>query len=282
MRWSYRYRKNPISTREADTVGNTHRARGSKHLFEKKLSSYSFILILDATLLIVYVFFYSPLLIIDQLHISGGENVSEVAIQKLVRDYNKTLRFGIIPQTNLLAFSVSNFKDYISEQFDFEEISIQKKLFHTLTINVKEKSPFALFYSLDKIFLIEKNGFIAGQYTGDMSNEQAFQKIVEEVALGEPKVADQLVSSDTALFMQGFPAKLSGDAGLTFSEWTIPSRDSQRLHARVSDGWYIVFQMQKDLTQQYQNFLTVWNEKLAVSPPSEYVDVRITDRVFFK
>ncbi|HCJ52659.1 MAG: hypothetical protein A2898_04315 [Candidatus Kerfeldbacteria bacterium RIFCSPLOWO2_01_FULL_48_11] len=282
MRWSYRYRKNPISARKADTVGDTRRAHGQKQLFGKKLGSYSLMLVLDAALLIVYVFLYSPLLVIDQLHISGGENVSEAVIQTLVRDYNKTLRFGIIPQTNLLAFSASSFKDYVSEQFDFEEISVQKKLFHTLTINVKEKSPFALFYSVDRKFLIEKNGFIAGEYTGDIGNEQAFQKIVEEVALGEPKVADQLVSPDTALFMQGFPAKLSGDAGLTFSEWTIPSRDSQRLHARVSDGWYIVFQMQKDLTQQYQNFLTIWNEKLAVNPPSEYVDVRITDRVFFK
>ncbi|MFC1687300.1 cell division protein FtsQ/DivIB [Patescibacteria group bacterium] len=284
MRWDFRGKR--IQRRRGI---NETSPQFSNPLFKKSSWSslvvlhpgFFFLALLTIVIGTVYLFLFSPLFNISSIIVEGEQGISESSIKLHVVEQSEQFRIGIIPQNNLLAFSRSGLKELLRTHYDLESLIVTKKLPGTISISFSEKNPFAILVSGENRYYIEENGLLSAEMTTE-STIEGYIEIIEEVSLGPPTVGTSVFSSSVAVFIQGLSNRLQADIGVSIEKWMIPSFESEQIHALTPDGWRIFFHMNKDLNQQYDNFLATWNHYFTESPPNEYIDVRILDRVIYK
>ncbi len=285
MRWDFRNKK-LVQRAQSGQRGPTFR----NPLFQKRslqgmlAQDLGTALLAAATLVLAgaYFFLYSPIFQLNHVVIEGTSTVPSSTLERITQEQLRHRRSGIFLQSNYFTFSGRSLKTRLNEQYSFSEITIRRKPFHSLSLRVEEKLPFALLVTQSATFIIDESGLVIRQPDEGETLQASFIRIVEEVSLTAPSVGERVLSDSVASFVKSTSENFSRDFGMVLNEWRIPSLDAARIHARTEKGWEIYFSTEKDLAQQYANARNVWNDSLKSSPPDSYIDVRILDRVYYK
>lgn len=262
----------------SDASGNPLFPRHTISTLLREHRAFFTIFFLTLVLTFVYGVLYSPIFAIRKIEIVGGNTASQESIRQIALSWmnKRTLPFV---QWNLFTLSKHQLQNKITDHWSLNTLTIAKHLPGTLKISISEKKPIILYESGDLRFTIDEAGTVVSIVEPGILQE--LPCIIDESGV-PPKVGDTLFTTSILDFTRSFPNSFIAVTGEQVDHWVRPAENVALLYAVSSSGWKVFFDTQKDLTQQQDNFTRVWKEQFTVSPPREYIDLRILDRVYYK
>lgn len=224
---------------------------------------------------------------VKEIKISGNEKVSSENLENLLTGkINQKILFFSSESIFLANFSEIK-KEILKDFLLVEEINLERKLPHTILLQVKERKPAAIFCPIrkstisngvnqnDNCFFVDKKGIIfepIDQNNLTRNDLVILKKEVEgEMNLGETIAAQEKISKILEVSL-----KLK-DLKIPFEEILIVSEE--RINVKTSEGWQIYFNPERDLNWQLTKLKVVLEEDYL---PQEYIDLRFGDRAFVK
>jgi len=232
-------------------------------------------------LLIIYILFYSPLLQITKIEISGTNNISAQTLEeKYIKWQLKQNKWKIFKQNNILLFSKKWLRDNIEEKYSLDSLEINKKIPHTLSVTIEEKTPTLIWTTNDLYYYLDESGFIASLITDQESitNLPAIHDEGKEAV----KIGQEILTKEKVLFIKELISDISHINSIEVTSYSIPHHLSTQINVHVSAGYQIYFDSQKNLDTQIDKLKRVLEESETAKSAQEYIDLRIGERVYIK
>jgi len=281
MKWSLRHRKIEIDRTKRFSQKNPMFPKQSWKLFViQKLDSFvlSIILIL---LVIIYIFFYSPLFEIKYIYISGNQNISsDVLEEKLIKWQLQQRRFIIFKQKNILLFSKGWLKERLKSEYEVDQVNISKKLPNTLTIELHEQLPSLIWKTGDDYYYLDQNG----NYAQEANMESLLTELitVQDESNESLNKNKQVINKNKLDFIKNLDQKIKEVQNIEISAYSMTNNATSQVNAITVDGWKIYFESSHDLDQQIFNLTEVLTKKIDSTQSLEYIDLKIDGRVYYK
>lgn len=105
-------------------------------------------------------FFFSPIFIITTLEVAGNERISTGELEQQFWDQTKQTRFLIAKQNNIFLFDSGELTGKINSQYILDQLEINKRLLHKVSINIKEKPFHLIWHEGGEYYWINTDGTI--------------------------------------------------------------------------------------------------------------------------
>jgi len=112
---------------------------------------------------VIWILGFSPLFSIEKIAITGLARVSGENIENLIWQQTKLNKFLFIPQKNLIFFNKSALINKLNADYSFEKIAVNKKFFHTLAVDIQEKSYAFVWNEADKYYYTDLDGYLINE-----------------------------------------------------------------------------------------------------------------------
>lgn len=285
MRWNFRNKK----IEEKSTSKNKPSFKNP--LFSKQDSWFDFIIqeiklisliLLLLLLLIAYLLFYSSIFKINKIELVGFNKISANKISKdFLGTQLNSYRYLVLRQDNLLIFSKDELIKNIENDYNLDNISINKEFPHKLLLTIQEKSPFLIYSSNNSKYYLDEYGVISSKIT-DNNNENESITIITNDANEETFPNEVIFSKNKISFILSIIEKLSKIDKINTTSYSIPNKISFQLNVNLEQGYSIYFDMNKNIDDQITKLRRVLYESESGETPIEYIDLRIGDRVYIK
>lgn len=281
MRWDFRKKKLAGTKSTRPTYQNPLYAKKNWQSFIIQRFSFFGWLVLLVFLLVIYAIFYSPLLQINKIEISGTSSVpADIIEEKFVKWQLEQRKWLIFRQNNILLFSKKWLQENIEQQYTIDTLAIDKKLLHTLSVTITERTPTLVWKTNEKIYYLDENGFIASAIANSESVidlPQILDEGNESVNIGQEILTNEKIS-----FIKELVEAMPTINALEVTSYSTPHQLSTQINVQVTDGYQIYFDSQKELTNQIEKLRRALTESESAQSPQEYIDLRIGDRVYVK
>ena len=220
-------------------------------------------------LLLVYIFLFSPIFRIQALEMSGNKEINTEHIKNNF-DYK-----------NIFLYTKDKIeKDLIQKFPKISNIEISKNLIkRTLKLNIEERERLGIVCKEEKCFYIDKQGFIfedAPQTSGFLI------LLIKDFSQREYFLGDQIFEEKTINFIYEIREDIFPETGIRVLEFNIASFPVIELKAMTNEGWYILFDLTRDIKTQLLSLKAALQEKIKDRKGLEYIDLRIENRVYYK
>ncbi|MBD3282624.1 MAG: FtsQ-type POTRA domain-containing protein [Candidatus Portnoybacteria bacterium] len=233
----------------------------------------AFFLILFFFLILGYIFFLSPLFNIKSIAVTGNKEIKESQVQESIKTKN------IFLATN------NKIEKQIREKlFKVYDISIEKDLIkRTIRINIKEREREAIVCHIEKedqdCFYIDQKGIIfeeAPQTSGSLII------LIEDYSEKEFNLGEKTYKEETIESIIKIKEYLSKEIGLKTQKFE--KIETSTLKALTSEGWYVMFNLEKDILKQLLSLKAALETKISDQEREslEYIDLRIENRIYYK
>ncbi len=241
-------------------------------------------IVLIGILLLAYWLFYSPAFQITSVQIVGASPSLALDIQAgPVHNQLAATRLFIFPQYSLMLCDTQALAKTIQQTYSLDAVSIDKDFAHRLIITIDEKDPELIWYTQDHYYYLDQQGSVAGMIDDITKAPDTFPQIIDEA--NEPVTTGQtILDTDRIAFLTSLNAWIRDDGRINIFNYSLPTRQGTQLSLHVSDVPYVVyFDISRDLQLQQDKLKRVLDENMiSEKNPTEYIDVRIGDRVYFK
>ncbi len=255
-----------------------------KHIWIKILTWFLVVAFVGVT---TYVLFFSPLLNINSIQVSGAEKIDANNISNIIKTVLQGKYGGLFKKNNIILASESGIEKALFEKFKkLDEVEITKKFPDELLINIKERQSSLVFCSGEPCFVIDNGGQAYAQ-ADFASNELDEQNLSILRDLSQKPVAMEDVSIDASLlqFMADIKNRLRTDLDLEIKqEWSTPTVVSGDLRAETAQGWKIYFGEDVGVNKEMEMLKTVLNNSIDKTRQSDldYIDLRLNNKVYYK
>lgn len=227
---------------------------------------------------IFYFLFLSEVFQIKNITLAGAQKVSEDNIKSAVES-NLEKKILFFKTKNIFQADLNKIKEDVLAEFpQIGEVKISRKFPDTLSLICTERKEIGVFCREPDCFLLDESGVIFENTAGD-SRLLKIQNLMsgEELKLGVSVVSKDLLSKIAELH-----EKLKNDFKISLEEALIITED--RLNLKISEGWEIYFNPQKDLNWQLTKLRAVLDEEI---PPEklnrlEYIELRFGNLASYK
>ena len=280
-----------------------HRIRQKKAIWKKILKNRFFWLGIGILLFFsgfAYAVLFSPLFEVRQIEVAGNQKIPTQELEKFVnqRIERKILFFRI---NHLLLVDSRKIQEDMGDTFPaLEKVLIKKKWFHSLALNVQERSGVAVWcrkksYQVEfsdttknetravaQCLTLDKNGII---FEKTESGEQVVISSPEtnkEVRQGS-KVIDEELLQTLLRFQKELDAfALFGELKLRVSSLSVISQD--RVNVKISEGWEVYLNPQDNMDWQITKLKLVLEREIPAEkrPKLDYIDLRFGDQAYVK
>jgi hypothetical protein len=207
----------------------------------------------------------------------GKEEVVSTAKQLLAGYY-----FWIIPKTNIFLYPRSDIKNNILRKFPrFKSIDLDVNGFHSLSINVLERVPFALYCrDTSECYFLDEDGFIFALAAS--FSEAVYFIYTTEDSIENP-VGEKIVSVDEFGKLSEFIKTLT--VLNIYPEGLKTSENEYRL--LLSTGGEIIWRRDANLTHVYSNLEAFLADEFIRAQSNfldkiSHLDLRTENKVFYK
>jgi hypothetical protein len=128
--------------------------------FKKKLFIAEIIILFFGT---IWLIGFSSIFSIKKIEITGLVRIPGQEIENSIWQQTKLNKFLFIPQKNLIFFDKSDLVEKLNVNYSFEKIIINKKLLHTLSIDIQEKSYAFIWNETDKYYYADMDGYLISE-----------------------------------------------------------------------------------------------------------------------
>ena len=246
-----------------------------------KLIALAIILLLCAA---AWFLLFSNYFNIKNINIDANESdkAPKSGITDLIWSQTANKRFLLGAQNNIFLFNISQLSKKLNEQYNLDELKIEKKLPNTFNIILREKNYSAVWQEADKYYYIDNSGNVISEANPLEIKRESYPLIQGR---GEAKVAGKKIESQNENI--DYIIKLFYDIKNTEKLFTVESfivdDDVNTVKMAISQGPKIYFNTEEDTAKQINKLYVLIKEKLKDDfLKKEYIDLRYGDRVYYR
>ncbi|OGF27967.1 hypothetical protein A2303_06230 [Candidatus Falkowbacteria bacterium RIFOXYB2_FULL_47_14] len=293
LRYSTREYANPFF---AERKSSNFKINAQQLPLYVKLTS---LFVLAVAVAAIWVLFYSPYFRITVVEISGQGRVPVSAVEKIAQELINRSVLVILPQKNLFFFDKGDLEKVLKDKYSFDNLHIDKKLPHTLTINYEEKKHSFIWNEDDKFYYIDEGGAVISEVDPlevqekdyPLINNQSDSKIT-----GDAIAIDKLYLSYIADLFSRFREyktthedpvskeknEVSLDEIFKIQKFVIDN-EANTVKLVLTEGPMVYFNIQEDAGRQINKLIIIKNEKIKEDfHKKTYIDLRIGDSVYYR
>lgn len=236
---------------------------------KKKNKKLIFILVLILFLGVIYLLFFSPVFRVKEITVIGNHKISLEEIK------------DNLICNNIILTTTRNIKKQLLVKFPvIQELKISKNLFkRRLEINIKEREEIGIICSANKCFYFDGDGII---FKDAPNTSGSLITIVQDYSNRNYELGDKISEKSFVDTILEINKNLFSEIGLKILSFNISSYPIEELKAITNEGWYILFNLKKDIKNQLLALKVALNEKIKNRSDLQYVDLRIENRIYYK
>src|SRR3989344_554387 len=249
----------------------------------KKLKNLFFSLLLFIAILTAFwLIFLSSFFKIQNINFSDNTVLNHDNMLSII---SNIAPFGL--GENLLVLSKSRLKSELAAAFpSITDIAIEKKLFHTLTINFDKRIQIGIWCQPavdhlqgDNCYYFDKNGIA---FAKTPETEGSLILTIKDLSKNNIVLGDKVLDNIKINFIIAFNNKISENNKFKILEFKIKPSFSVDLEAITDKNWSIYIDEKQDPVMAVNNLLSILEEAVKNTGNLEYVDLRIPSRIFYK
>lgn len=248
-----------------------------KHTFSRFLFYFSFLAFWGA---VIYILFFSPLMQITSIKISGNKIVGNNLILEEVNSQLEGKYLKIFTKNNLLLFGKNNLKNILLNKFrQIRDVQIKKDFPSELVITIQEREMKMAITSGEKYYLLDENGQAYDEAEGNNLI------VLTDGSSKEINLGDVVLSQDCMNYILGIKDELKNSLEIEVENnfWT-PSLVSNDIRIKTKAGWGINFSTSVKINKEIEMLKTVLNDEIGEDRKNnlEYIDLRIDNKIYYK
>lgn len=253
----------------------TTRSGESKN--KKKLAIFAAVI---AILILLWLLFFSTMFKIEKIEVSGVRESMLSEIELIAKDLAENRLIG---KNNLLLYNKSDLIKILNEKYYLENLSIKRKLFHTLIINLQEKQQVAIWRENDQYYYLDGDGNIINQ-TDPLNIKSGSYPLIEN--LTEVKIDGRKANINEEAI--GYILNLFNEFKENSHDFAIErfiiDKDINTVKMAILSGPKIYFNTKAPIEEQTAKLDLIVKEKLKNDFKSvkEYIDLRYANNVYMK
>jgi cell division septal protein FtsQ len=218
-----------------------------------------FKLIILASILgiLVYLLFYSPYFLIQNVNVSGTKN--EEIINLVQNEKGK----------NLWLFDKKQLEENLLKYAEISEVKITRWPLHTLKIKIIEKQEGIVWFTSGQKYLLDSQGTVIKEVT------ESSLPMVSDSKNAPVEIKKQIVTPSFVNFIKSLTLKFTPKTGMSLKEIIVPAETTFEIWAKT-DTIYLKLDPQGDLDLQLDYFVRVYSAKK--DEIKEYVDLTTWDK----
>lgn len=202
----------------------------------------------------------------------------------LNRDNVENIILNIMPLglgKNLLIVSKASLKSRLIAAFpQITDVTIKKKLFHTIIIDFKKRIQTGIWCQSETgtCFYFDKDGVIFAEAP---QTEGSLILKIKDGSKNNISLGDQVLDSNQINFIFAFSGKIAENNKFKILEFKIKPSFSIDLEAVTDKNWSIYLDEKQEPIAAANNLLSILEEVDKNKENIEYIDLRISNRVFY-
>jgi hypothetical protein len=242
---------------------------------------------------------FSSIFSLKKVEVNSLARIAKEEIENSVWQQTREKRFLFIPQTNLLFFNKKTLSKKLNTEYSFEKIIIDKKFFHTLSLDIQEKSYAFIWNEADKYYYADTDGYLINEISPLDIKQKKYPIISNE---GENKInnANQnglgkididnnyinyIINLSNLFPSEPEPKEEGNDAKiLKVEKFAINSdQEPNTIKTILTSGPAILFNTNEDAEKQIEKLLLIKNEKLKDDfYNKQLIDLRYGSSVYYR
>lgn len=237
---------------------------------------------------------------IDEIQISGNQKISKENIKNTIEKQipKKILFFS---SKSIFLVDLGKIHKVLLEEFpEIDNINLKRKFPNTLKIEVKERGPVAIFCQDENCFFIDRKGVAFEDFEQYVAQEMDSSADGKKEIEGRPErevpqgvvpqdginliirhqkpldfsLGQRLVEKEVVESVLKIQEELKDSLGINVGEYLIVP--PIQLNAETSEGWWIYFNLEKDIDWQITELGLVLKEQIPSEKKEElqYIDLR--------
>lgn len=235
---------------------------------------------------ILYLLFFSGLLEINRVNVSGLNKISGDEFDKGLNERLDSKWLGLLKrQRNLIFFDADFFRAEILTAFpEIKEISVNKEPLHTLNIDVMERTTIGIWcLTSGSTWLTTSCKYFdeGGTLWGEAAKSSGFLVLVVEDMrqdIKEMVQVDSGILADVMLIL----GRLK-EMNIFINKFIIPDKFFGDFNVLTSGGYDLLFNTDSDIKEQLEVLEIFLKEKKGDSDfKPQYIDLRLKGRIYYK
>ncbi len=218
-----------------------------------------------------YLFFLSPLFQATEIVVLGNQLISDEVIKANLQE---NLFFNLLFLELRTLFSIKKSEAIIKIKEEFPEISsvrIERNFPNKIIVNLRERSPVAIWCQGESCFLIDQEGVIFQKSSS--LNMVVIQSENNDFNLGQRVIAQEEMAK---IIKIGRSLKEIGLVSFNL--------EGEKLKVQTAEGWQVFFTTRKDISEQIINLFLILNKQISAERRKQlnYIDLRFYNQAIFK
>jgi len=232
---------------------------------------------------VMYGFLFSGVFQIENIEITGAQKVSDQILKSMAEESLKGNILGISMNHIMLA-DTDIIKENMLERFpEIRDIGVQRKFFHTIAFNIKERRGIALMCREEgQCFALDTDGVLFEEREKSEFLPVFRYSQKREVKIGEEIIPVELLQRILEFYEEFREYAIFKETETRFSVLEIHS--NRRIIAKHSGGWEAYIDPLEDIHWQAEKLKAVFSKNISEEQRSllEYIDLRYGDQAFVK
>ncbi len=236
---------------------------------------------------LVYTLFFSGLLGITAVNLSGTVDLDRSAILEATSGEISGKYFNVLEKNNLIFANGGAIASVLAEKFKrIESAEVEKKFPGTINIKITERKSMLVFCSAGSCYAVDEKGVAYSQADFESAELKENKLVIlkeeggRSVGIGEPALDRKNIE-----FILLLKEKMKSEFDIDLAgEFETPNRASSDIRASVSGGWKIYFGSDLGIEKEMEMLRIILENKIEKERIAdlEYIDLRIENKVFYK
>lgn len=288
-----------------------HRSEFNNPYFSKphpiNLKPYLYPLLAVAIILTLsYVFLFLDYWKISSASIRTDNEIYREKVENIIDNSLNSTVFNILSGDNYFLFNSGGVEEKIANELLVKDLEVQKKLPNKLIVNFQEIDPAYIWIQDNKYYNIDEGGMVLDEIISvqqiepvDEIEEQEFDideikkflqhstanldlPIIYNESGAELNTRDYISDKDIFQSINDLNSKLKRHINTEVVLYKVDIQNFKKIEVITEPGWKIYFDAENDLSEQLENLYSIMQNTFKETQPTEYIDLRYGNKVYYK
>lgn len=256
------------------------RTAGVKPGWLKNKSQLAIFAAVIVILIIAWLLFFSTLSKVQKIEVSG---VSESLTDEIESIAWNLAENRLIGKNNLLLYNKNDLIKILNEKYYLDNLTVKRKLFHTLAINLREKQQVVVWRENEQYYYLDGGGSVINQ-TDPLNINGASYPLIENLTAVEINGRQANIDKEAIGYVLNLFNEFKEKKHNFEIERFIVDKDINTVKMAILSGPKVYFNIKAPVEEQTAKLDLIIKEKLKndFKAAKEYIDLRYANNVYIK